>query len=168
MKIQRIDEAIALLQILGFFLLAFILQLTFWPQVWQHSLPPPQIYLILFVYFSLHSSFVFSTFLIYGLSLLTGGFSSFSVSGFFAAFVCFYFLLLTGKGFFHWKKQKFFLSATFFLSFTFPLFLQIFSNKDMLTLQYLFILTLNGILTTAVAYLIYPFLENYRKNKFTL
>ena len=162
MKIQGINQGIFFLQIMGLFLVAFILQLTFWPRIWQNHVPAPQVYLILFIYFSLYSSFVFSIFLIYGISLLIGGFSSLSVSSFFATFLCFYCLLLAAKGFFHWKKLKFFLFASFCISLTFPFLLKMFSDGNMV--NSLFAWTLNGVLTATLAYFSHPLLETYRGN----
>ena len=161
---------LSFLHIMGLFLLAFIVQLGFWPSPWQSYMPAPQIYLILFIYFCLHSSFAFSILIIYALSLLMGSISSVSVSIFFATLASCYFFLLIGKGLFHWRKLKFLLLASFFVSLVFPFSLQVFSNMNLSFSVFSspFAGLLNAILTTAIAWGLHFFLQNYMKPRLPL
>ena len=161
---------LSFLHIMGLFLLAFIAQLILWPPSWQSYMPAPQIYLIFFIYFCLYSSFAFSVLIIYALSLLMGSISSISVSVFFAAFTCFYFFLLMGKGLFYWRKLNFLLLATFFASLVFPFFLQIFSNMKLSLSVFSSPFTgfANGILTAAIAWGLHFFLQDYIKPRLPL
>lgn len=169
MKTQGIhNKTLSLLHIIGLFFLALSAQLIFWPAAWHHVLRPPELHLILFVYFCLYSSFVFSVLIILSLSLLLGSVSSVSPAAFFIVFSGFYFLLLVGRGFFHWRRQQFLMATVFFVSFFFSFYLKIFSSQGLinsLSFDFLFSTLLNTSLTTALTFFIHPLLENYIKNK---
>lgn len=150
------------LQIIGFFFLAVIVELAFWPLAWQSYMPAPQMHLILFIYFCLYSSFTLSLFIIYGAGLILGSTSSVPGFLFFIFLTCFYALLLTGKGFFHWRKPEFLLIVSFLMSVFFPFFL-IFSTKNIssLSLNSFFAILINGTLTAGLAWGLNPFLKIY-------
>lgn len=151
-----------LLQVIGLFLLAVIVELAFWPLNWQSYIPAPQIHFILFIYFCLYSSFTHSLFIIYGAGLILGSVSSVQGSLFFIFLTCFYALLLIGKGFFHWRKTKFLLTVVFFMSVLFPFFLILLNqNVNSLSLYYFVAILLNGAMTAGLAWLLQPFLRNY-------
>lgn len=156
------SQTLRLLQIMGLFLLAVIVEVAFWPLSWQSYISAPQIHLILFIYFCLYSSFTHSLFIIYGAGLILGSVSSVPGSLFFMFLTCFYALLLTGKGFFHWRKTEFLLTVSFLMSVLFPLFL-ILSNQSVNSLSFhsFFAILFNGALTAGLAWLLHPFLKNY-------
>ena len=155
-------QAFCFLQIIGLFLLAVIVELAFWPLAWQSYMPAPQIHLIFFIYFCLYSSFTLSLFIIYGTGLILGSVSSVPGFLFFIFLTCFYALLLTGKGFFHWRKTEFLLIVSFLMSVLFPFFL-ILLNKNVSSLSFssFFAILINGILTAGLAWGLNPFLKNY-------
>ena len=167
MKPQGIHlKTLSLLHIISLFFLVIFAQLIFWPASWHSVMRPPELHLILFVYFCLYSSFLSSVLIIFVLSFLMGSVSSVSVAAFFASFSVFYFFLLTGRGFFHWRRRQFLLTTLFSISFLFPFFLKMFSGPGLsLSFDFLFLKLLNSSLTVAVAWFIHPFLESHIKNR---
>ena len=130
----------------------------------QSFMPPPALHLILFIGVCLFGSAALSLFLI-GL----GGFvlSSLSAAGGFliAVFLAgLYGLLLSAKGFFHWKKREVFTAAVFAGSFLLSLFLKQFSGGG-LDRFFWIPCFLSAALTAALAFPLFPLIRNFVQNR---
>ena len=137
-------------------------QTTLWPETLRARELVPQLTLPVLLYFSLHTSLIFTLSLFYGVSVLSTGFMAVPFVNIFIAYLCLYIPTIISREFYHWREFRRFFVACFLQAVFFPTVLDLlsrFSVRPHFTASSFYLIIANALLTSLCGALLYPSLR---------
>ena len=142
----------------GFLTLALALQTTLWPEALRSKGLVPQLTLPVLLYFSLHTSLIFTLSLFYTASVLSTGFMAAPFANIFIAYLCIYIPVVISREFYHWREFRRFFAVCFLQAVFFPIILDIlsrFSVRPHFSTSSFYIIVTNAFLTSLAGAVLY-------------
>ena len=146
----------------GFLTLALVFQTTLWPETLRARELVPQLTLPVLLYFSLHTSLIFTLSLFYAVSVLSTGFMAIPFANIFIAYLCLYIPTIISREFYQWREFRRFFVVCFLQAAFFPTILDLlsrFSVRPHFTAPPFHLIVTSALLTSFCGAVLYPSLK---------